>query len=73
MSHRSLSGLPCRSYPNSRNAAVEASNTAAASAFIIYQEKDERRQGAVANTLKLFRNGAVGFIDWLDAKQASFQ
>ena len=22
-------------------------------------------QGAVANTLNLFRNGAVGFIDWL--------
>src|SRR5206468_7663952 len=25
------------------------------------------RQGVVANTLRLFRNGAVGFIDWLDA------
>ena len=25
------------------------------------------RQGVVANTLKLHRNGAVGFIDWLDA------
>ena len=25
-------------------------------------------QGAVANTLKLLRNGAVGFIDWLDAR-----
>ena len=23
-------------------------------------------QGVVANTLKLLRNGAVGFIDWLD-------
>jgi hypothetical protein len=23
-------------------------------------------QGGVANTLDLFRNGAVGFIDWLD-------
>jgi hypothetical protein len=23
-------------------------------------------QGVVANTLDLFRNGAVGFIDWLD-------
>src|SRR5438309_9131291 len=23
------------------------------------------RQGVVANTLRLFRNGAVGFIDWL--------
>ena len=23
-------------------------------------------EGAVANTLKLYRNGAVGFIDWLD-------
>jgi hypothetical protein len=23
-------------------------------------------QGLVANTLNLFRNGAVGFIDWLD-------
>jgi len=25
-------------------------------------------QGAVANTLKLLRNGAVGFIDWLDSE-----
>src|SRR5207253_10887697 len=24
-------------------------------------------QGVVASTLSLFRNGAVGFIDWLDA------
>src|SRR4029077_15523825 len=24
-------------------------------------------QGVVASTLNLFRNGAVGFIDWLDA------
>jgi hypothetical protein len=24
-------------------------------------------QGVVANTLKSHRNGAVGFIDWLDA------
>ena len=24
-------------------------------------------QGAVANTLNLYRNGAVGFIDWLGA------
>jgi len=23
-------------------------------------------QGVVANMLNLFRNGAVGFIDWLD-------
>ena len=23
-------------------------------------------QGVVANTLSLLRNGAVGFIDWLD-------
>jgi hypothetical protein len=23
-------------------------------------------EGVVANTLRLFRNGAVGFIDWLD-------
>ena len=23
-------------------------------------------QGVVTNTLNLFRNGAVGFIDWLD-------
>jgi len=23
-------------------------------------------QGAVANTLDVFRDGAVGFIDWLD-------
>jgi hypothetical protein len=24
-------------------------------------------EGVVANTRKLYRNGAVGFIDWLDA------
>ena len=24
-------------------------------------------EGVVANTLNTFRNGAVGFIDWLDA------
>jgi hypothetical protein len=24
-------------------------------------------EGVVVNTLSLFRNGAVGFIDWLDA------
>ena len=27
-------------------------------------------QGVVANTLKLPRNGAVGFIDWLDVSVA---
>jgi hypothetical protein len=27
-------------------------------------------QGVVANTLKLFRNGAVGFIDWLGYLQS---
>ena len=26
-------------------------------------------EGAVANTLELSRNGAVGFIDWLDRSQ----
>jgi hypothetical protein len=25
----------------------------------------------VANTLNLFRNGAVGFIDWLDGSRSS--
>src|SRR6266581_4143469 len=30
------------------------------------RERDKPRQGVVANTLKLHRNGAVGFIDWLD-------
>jgi hypothetical protein len=29
------------------------------------RERDKPRQGAVANTLKLLRNGDVGFIDWL--------
>ena len=24
------------------------------------------QQGVMANTLNLYRNGAVGFIDWLD-------
>jgi hypothetical protein len=28
-------------------------------------ERDKPRQGVVANTLKLFLNGAVGFMDWL--------
>jgi hypothetical protein len=32
------------------------------------RERDKPRQGVVANTLKLFRNGAVGFIDWLDGQ-----
>jgi hypothetical protein len=31
-----------------------------------YLKRDKPRQGVVANTLNLFRNGAVGFIDWLD-------
>ena len=26
------------------------------------------RHGVVANTVRLFRNGAVGFIDWLDGQ-----
>ena len=29
-------------------------------------QRDKSRQGVVANILNLFRNGAVGFIDWLD-------
>jgi hypothetical protein len=29
------------------------------------RERDKPRQGVVANTLNLFRDGAVGFIDWL--------
>src|SRR5712672_685083 len=32
------------------------------------RERDKPRQGVVANTLNLFRNGAVGVIDWLGAK-----
>jgi len=28
-------------------------------------------QGVAANTLKLYRNGAVGFIDWLDGLYCS--
>ncbi len=28
-------------------------------------QRDKPRQGAVANTLNLFRQGAVGFIEWL--------
>ena len=31
--------------------------------------RNKPRQGVVANTLKLHRNGAVGFIDWLDAAE----
>jgi hypothetical protein len=30
------------------------------------RDRDKPRQGVVAITLKLYRNGAVGFIDWLD-------
>jgi hypothetical protein len=33
--------------------------------FKAYRERDKPRQGFVANTLKLYPNGAVGFIDWL--------
>jgi len=29
-------------------------------------------QGLLANTLSLYRNGAVGFIDWLDDGSISF-
>ena len=29
-------------------------------------QRDKPRQGVVANELNSFRNGAVGFIDWLD-------
>ncbi len=29
-------------------------------------QRDKPRQGVVANTLRLYPNGAVGFIDWLD-------
>jgi len=29
------------------------------------RDRDKPRQGVVADTLKLHRNGAVGFIDWL--------
>jgi len=29
------------------------------------RERDKPRQGVVAITLRLLRNGAVGFIDWL--------
>src|SRR6266700_3792779 len=28
-------------------------------------QRDKPRQGVVASTLNLFRNGAIGFIDWL--------
>src|SRR5437867_13433925 len=30
------------------------------------RERDKPRQGVVANTLNLFRGGAVGSIGWLD-------
>ena len=30
------------------------------------RERDKPRQGVVANTLRLFRSGAVGFIEWLE-------
>jgi hypothetical protein len=31
------------------------------------RERDKPRQGVMANTLKSQRNGAFGFIHWLDA------
>ena len=31
------------------------------------RERDKPRQGVVASSLDLFRHGAVGFINWLDA------
>jgi hypothetical protein len=31
------------------------------------RERDKPRQGVVASSLKWLRNGAVGFINWLDA------
>src|SRR5437764_14176118 len=34
-------------------------------ALIIQRDRYKPRQGVAANTLRLFRNGAVGFIDWL--------
>ena len=30
-------------------------------------------QGVVANTLNLFRGGAVGFIDWVDLNDCSWR
>ena len=32
------------------------------------RDRDKPRQGVAANTLDLFCNGAVGFIDWLDLR-----
>ena len=32
----------------------------------IQRERDKPQQGVVANALWLHRDGAVGFIDWLD-------
>jgi len=35
------------------------------------RERDKQRQGVVAHTPNLFRQGAVGFIDWLGAVSRS--
>src|SRR5262249_25489266 len=35
------------------------------------RERDKPRQGVVANTLNLFRNGAVDFIVWLGLSRGS--
>jgi hypothetical protein len=35
-------------------------------------QRDKPRQGVVANTLSSPRNGAVGFIDWLDVIRCYF-
>ena len=38
-------------------------------AYALSRKRDNPRQGVVANTLKLHRNGAVRFIGWLDPDQ----
>src|SRR5882757_886647 len=36
---------------------------------LLLPERDKPRQGVVASTLNLSRNGAVGFIDWLGLRR----
>ncbi len=54
-----------RTHRPPRTCSVERSLPNRAILIISSNEKEISQGGAVASTLKLSRNGAVGFIDWL--------
>ena len=41
--------------------------------IVVTNERDKARQGIVADSLNLFRNGAVGFIGWLGVQRRAGQ